>query len=95
MFLSDEEAEAAAEEISAENAPMPTGQEDKMDMSIELIELSSRAANCLKAAKIRTVRELVTRTDEELKAIKNFGTKSLDEIKAKLEEMGLSLGMKA
>ena len=95
VFLSDEEAEAAAEEISAENAPMPTGQEDKMDMSIELIELSSRAANCLKAAKIRTVRELVTRTDEELKAIKNFGTKSLDEIKAKLEEMGLSLGMKA
>ncbi|NLO91630.1 MAG: DNA-directed RNA polymerase subunit alpha [Elusimicrobia bacterium] len=95
VFLAEGDAGAEAELPAEENAAQSAGQDDKMDMSIELIELSSRAANCLKAAKIRTVRELVTRTDEELKAIKNFGTKSLDEIKAKLDEMGLSLGMKA
>ena len=60
---------------------------------IEMIELSSRASNCLKVARIKTIGELVSRRDEELLAVKNFGKKSLDEIKDRLKDMGLSLGM--
>jgi DNA-directed RNA polymerase subunit alpha len=68
--------------------------EDILNQPVDLIELTSRSANCLKTAKINTVRDLVEKTDEELKAIKNFGNKSLVEIKEKLTEMGLALGMK-
>jgi len=60
---------------------------------IEMIELSSRASNCLKVARIKTVGELVSKRDEELLSVKNFGKKSLDEIKDRLKDMGLSLGM--
>ncbi len=60
---------------------------------IEEIELSSRASNCLKVARIKTIGELVSKRDEELLAVKNFGKKSLDEIKDRLKDMGLSLGM--
>jgi DNA-directed RNA polymerase subunit alpha len=60
---------------------------------IEMIELSSRASNCLKVARIKTIGELVSKRDEELLAVKNFGKKSLDEIKDRLKDMGLSLGM--
>lgn len=60
---------------------------------VEMIELSSRASNCLKVARIKTIRELVSRREEELLAVKNFGKKSLDEIKDRLKDMGLSLGM--
>ena len=59
-----------------------------------MIELSSRASNCLKVAGIRTIGELVGRTENDLLAVKNFGKKSLDEIKDKLKEMNLELGMK-
>ena len=58
-----------------------------------MIELSSRASNCLKVARIKTIGELVSKRDEELLAVKNFGKKSLDEIKDRLKDMGLSLGM--
>ena len=60
---------------------------------VDMIELSSRASNCLKVARIKTIRELVSRREEELLAVKNFGRKSLDEIKDRLKDMGLSLGM--
>jgi len=60
---------------------------------VEMIELSSRASNCLKVARIKTIRDLVTKKSEELMAVKNFGKKSLDEIKDRLKDMGLSLGM--
>ncbi|MFA5140714.1 MAG: DNA-directed RNA polymerase subunit alpha [Elusimicrobiota bacterium] len=60
---------------------------------VDMIELSSRASNCLKVARIRTIRELVARREEELLAVKNFGKKSLDEIKDRLKDMGLTLGM--
>jgi DNA-directed RNA polymerase subunit alpha len=60
---------------------------------VDMIELSSRASNCLKVARIKTIRELVSRREEELLAVKNFGKKSLDEIKDRLKDMGLSLGM--
>ncbi len=64
-----------------------------LNQTIEMIELSSRASNCLKVARIRTIGELVSKRDEELLAVKNFGRKSLDEIKDRLKDMGLSLGM--
>lgn len=61
---------------------------------VEDLELSVRAANCLKAAEIRTVGELVVREESEMLQFHNFGKKSLDEIKALLETMGLNFGMK-
>ncbi|OGR89407.1 MAG: DNA-directed RNA polymerase subunit alpha [Elusimicrobia bacterium RIFCSPLOWO2_01_FULL_59_12] len=60
---------------------------------VDIIELSVRASNCLKAAKIRTIGDLVSRKDDELISYKNFGKKSLDEIKERLTELNLSLGM--
>ncbi|WP_428075132.1 DNA-directed RNA polymerase subunit alpha [Candidatus Avelusimicrobium luingense] len=69
-------------------------QEDLLNQSIEFIELSSRSINCLKSENIHTVRDLVKMTEDDLKMIKNFGAKSMDEIKERLTEMHLSLGMK-
>ncbi|MBR4592018.1 MAG: DNA-directed RNA polymerase subunit alpha, partial [Elusimicrobiaceae bacterium] len=69
-------------------------QEELLSQSIEFIELSSRSINCLKSESIHTVRDLVKMTEEDLKMIKNFGAKSMDEIKERLAEMNLSLGMK-
>nr|NIV50176.1 hypothetical protein [Gammaproteobacteria bacterium] len=56
-------------------------------------ELSVRSYNCLKNANIKTIGDLVTRTEAEMLKTKNFGRKSLNEIKDILAEMGLSLGM--
>ena len=57
------------------------------------LELSVRSAMCLKAAGITTIRDLVVKTEQELLAVRNFGRKSLSEIKDILSEMGPSLGM--
>ncbi|MBA4395352.1 MAG: DNA-directed RNA polymerase subunit alpha, partial [Desulfobacca sp.] len=62
--------------------------------SVEELELSVRSANCLKNADIRYIWELVQKTEPEMLRTKNFGRKSLNEIKAILEEMGLHLGIK-
>jgi DNA-directed RNA polymerase subunit alpha len=62
--------------------------------SVDELELSVRSYNCLKNANIRTIGELVQKTDAEMLKTRNFGKKSLNEIKAILAEMGLSLGMK-
>jgi DNA-directed RNA polymerase subunit alpha len=62
--------------------------------SVNELELSVRAANCLKNANIKTIADLVQRTESEMLKTKNFGRKSLNEIKEILAEMGLSLGMK-
>jgi DNA-directed RNA polymerase subunit alpha len=62
--------------------------------SVDELELSVRSYNCLKNANIRTIGELVQKTDAEMLKTRNFGKKSLNEIKAILTEMGLSLGMK-
>ena len=59
----------------------------------EELELSVRSANCLEAAKITTIRDLVIKTEQEMLKFRNFGRKSLNEIKDILSEMGLSLGM--
>jgi DNA-directed RNA polymerase subunit alpha len=93
-FLPAEEAAkepAKAEAAKAEPAGEMAG---KLEQGVEMIELSSRASNCLKVAGIRTIGELVRKSEDDLLAVKNFGQKSLDEIKEKLKEMGLDLGMK-
>jgi len=66
----------------------------KLGMSVNEIELSVRAANCLNNANITTVGELACKTEAEMLKYRNFGKKSLNEIKSKLMELGLSLGMK-
>lgn len=65
-----------------------------LNMSVNEIELSVRAANCLNNANITTVGELAMKTEQEMLKYRNFGKKSLNEIKDKLEALGLSLGMK-
>jgi DNA-directed RNA polymerase subunit alpha len=79
-----EEIQEAKEESLNENLFRPVSE----------LELSVRSANCLKNANISLIGELVQRTESEMLKTKNFGRKSLNEIKAILEEMGLSLGMK-
>jgi len=83
----------------AEEASVPSRQEARVDsqlsrlyaMPIEELELSVRPYNCLKRAGIHTVGDLVSRTEEEIISVKNFGRKSLDEVKEKLATLGLSL----
>ena len=67
---------------------------ENLDKSVEELELSVRSYNCLKNADIRTIRELVQKTEAEMLKTKNFGRKSLNEIKEILWSMGLSLGMR-
>jgi len=67
---------------------------DNLKRSVEELELSVRSYNCLKNADIKTIGELVQRTEAEMLKTKNFGRKSLNEIKEILSEMGLSFGMK-
>ncbi|MGB7877125.1 MAG: DNA-directed RNA polymerase subunit alpha [Ilumatobacteraceae bacterium] len=62
-----------------------------LDLPIEDLDLSERPNNCLKRAQVNTVGELLTKTEDDLLNITNFGQKSLDEVKAKLDERGLSL----
>jgi DNA-directed RNA polymerase subunit alpha len=67
---------------------------DNLYRSVEELELSVRSANCLKNADINKIYQLVSKTEPEMLKTKNFGRKSLNEIKEVLTEMGLSLGMK-
>ena len=67
---------------------------ENLDKSVEELELSVRSYNCLKNANIRTIRELVQKTEGEMLKTKNFGRKSLNEIKEILQGMGLGLGMR-
>jgi DNA-directed RNA polymerase subunit alpha len=67
---------------------------EKLGKSVDEMELSVRSYNCLKNANIRTIGELVQKTEAEMLKTKNFGRKSLNEIKEILAGMGLSLGMK-
>jgi DNA-directed RNA polymerase subunit alpha len=79
----DEEEEAREEKLN-----------ENLFRSVSELELSVRSSNCLKNANITLIGELVQKTEAEMLKTKNFGRKSLNEIKAILEEMGLSLGMK-
>ncbi|MDX1448881.1 MAG: DNA-directed RNA polymerase subunit alpha C-terminal domain-containing protein [Acidimicrobiia bacterium] len=62
-----------------------------LELPIEALDLSERPRNCLRRAQIKTVGELVQRTGDDLLNITNFGQKSLEEVVAKLDELGLSL----
>lgn len=64
-----------------------------LNTSVEELELSVRSSNCLKNANIHTIGELTKKTEDDITKTRNFGKKSLEEIKAKLEERGLTLGM--
>jgi DNA-directed RNA polymerase subunit alpha len=72
----------------------PSPFNENLDRSVEELELSVRSYNCLKNADIRTIRELVQKTEAEMLKTKNFGRKSLNEIKEILGAMGLHLGMR-
>src|SRR5881392_138153 len=85
----DERAEAAASHDTVDHEL-----ERKLNMSLAELELSVRATNCLESEGITTVRDLVIRTDEELLEVRNFGETTLKEVKQKLSERGLNLGMK-
>jgi DNA-directed RNA polymerase subunit alpha len=67
--------------------------QQKLDMTVQELDLSVRANNCLESAKIQTVRELVKKTDQDLLKVRSFGKTSLREVKRKLADLGLSLGM--
>ncbi len=84
---------------SSDAPPEPDGEglavaNEHLDKSVEELELSVRSYNCLKNANIRTIRELVQKTEAEMLRTKNFGRKSLNEIKEILQQMGLGLGMR-
>ncbi len=67
---------------------------ENLDRPVSELELSVRSYNCLKNANIKTIRDLVQRSEGEMLKTKNFGRKSLNEIKELLTSMGLSLGLK-
>jgi DNA-directed RNA polymerase subunit alpha len=87
----EEEIETGA---SATDEHKPEIRNENLNRSVEELELSVRSYNCLKNANIQTIGELVQKTEAEMLKTKNFGRKSLNEIKEILSSMGLSLGMK-
>jgi DNA-directed RNA polymerase subunit alpha len=91
IFVNVETDDAAV----AAGAEMPQSELDALlDTNVEELELSVRSANCLKNAGIRTLRELVQKTEKDMLETKNFGRKSLNEIKDILREKGLAFGMR-
>jgi DNA-directed RNA polymerase subunit alpha len=86
----EEQPEEQEEEVDREAERMY----DNLKRSVEELELSVRSYNCLKNADIKTIGQLVQKTEAEMLKTKNFGRKSLNEIKEILSEMGLSFGMK-
>ncbi len=93
IFVTFEEEEEAEISYSEGEEEKETFNENLL-RSVDELELSVRSANCLKHANIRLIGDLVQKTEAEILATKNFGRKSLNEIKEILTEMGLSLGMK-
>lgn len=91
IFLTFDETMEPAEEKKDSMSPQLN---DNLFRSVDDLELSVRSANCLKNANIRYIGELVVRSEAEMLKTKNFGRKSLNEIKEILSEMGLGLGMK-
>jgi DNA-directed RNA polymerase subunit alpha len=93
VFVNFEE-EAVEEEKEAAGQVLPAEVNENLYRTVDELELSVRSANCLKNANIRLIGELVQKTEQEMLKTKNFGRKSLNEIKEILSDMGLSLGMK-
>ena len=91
IFINFEESPVADKEEMSEEAERLN---ENLNRSVDELDLSVRSYNCLKNANIRTIGDLVQKTEAEMLKTKNFGRKSLSEIKELLAEMGLSLGMK-
>ena len=91
VFINFDETE---EPVIAETPKEEAKLNENLFRSVDELELSVRSANCLQQANIKTIGDLVQRTEAEMLKTKNFGRKSLKEIKEILAEMGLSLGMK-
>jgi DNA-directed RNA polymerase subunit alpha len=85
------EVETALEGVG--EGELPENLAEYLNKSVDELELSVRSANCLKNAGIRTIRDLVQKSERDMLETKNFGRKSLNEIKDILRPMGLSLGM--
>ncbi len=94
IFINLEEGAEPPTDSTAEQPRGVGASNENLDKSVEELELSVRSYNCLKNANIRTIRELVQKTEAEMLKTKNFGRKSLNEIKEILHTMGLSLGMR-
>jgi DNA-directed RNA polymerase subunit alpha len=92
IFINLEDAAEMTAEGGGESSHATSN--ENLDKSVEELELSVRSYNCLKNANIRTIRELVQKTEGEMLKTKNFGRKSLNEIKEILTSMGLGLGMR-
>src|SRR5450759_1983309 len=91
IFINFEEVAEQTEEVSERGMDKIN---EILNRSVEELELSVRSYNCLKNANIQSIGELVQKTEAEMLKTKNFGRKSLNEIKEILSSMGLSLGMK-
>jgi DNA-directed RNA polymerase subunit alpha len=91
IFINFEELPEAAEDVTEHGMDKMS---EILNRSVEELELSVRSYNCLKNANIQTIGELVQKTEAEMLRTKNFGRKSLNEIKEILANMGLSLGMR-
>jgi DNA-directed RNA polymerase subunit alpha len=91
IFINFEEVPEPSEEVSERGLDKMS---EVLNRSVEELELSVRSYNCLKNANIQTIGELVQKTEAEMLRTKNFGRKSLNEIKEILANMGLSLGMR-
>jgi DNA-directed RNA polymerase subunit alpha len=94
IFITFEEEEEEGETTAQESLGETEKLNENLFRSVDELELSVRSANCLKHADIKLIGDLVQKTEAEILATKNFGRKSLNEIKEILAEMGLSLGMK-
>jgi len=92
IFINPEERSEGKNEASSEESQREVNK--NLSRSVNELELSVRAANCLKNANIKTIADLVQKSEGEMLRTKNFGKKSLNEIKEILSEMGLSLGTK-
>lgn len=77
--------------VPGELAPVDTSGQEHLDLPIEALDLSERPRNCLRRAQIQSVGELIEKTEEDLLNITNFGQKSLEEVVAKLDELGFGL----
>ena len=86
-----EEMSEEPEGLTLGEAPAASSGSPDLDLPIEDLDLSERPRNCLKRAQVNTIGELLTKNEDDLLAITNFGQKSLDEVMAKLDERGLAL----
>ncbi|MDR2463133.1 MAG: DNA-directed RNA polymerase subunit alpha, partial [Verrucomicrobiales bacterium] len=94
IFVNFDQEPVEFEEPKQSSVTQDSALKKLLNMSVNEIELSVRAANCLNNANITSVGQLAMKSEGEMLKYRNFGKKSLNEIKDKLHQLGLSLGMK-